>query len=151
MTMRFASFTLVALGMLGCGGSDDAAVVLYKPAGSLQCGPTQTTQARLAAEVRALRQAGAVVLASRCANDGLLRVALCGVSNGDRFSVTVTTASRLPALGFQNARQRKGGDGAGLHRHGGMAPDHRIGKAAHGRTPASRRTGAATTGRQRLG
>ena len=100
MTMRFASFTLVALGMLGCGGSDDAAVVLYKPAGSLQCGPTQTTQARLAAEVRALRQAGAVVLASRCANDGLLRVALCGVGNGDLFSVTVTTASELPALGL---------------------------------------------------
>jgi hypothetical protein len=92
--LKLASFTLLAaVAIGGCGGSDDAASVLYKSAGSVQCSPSQTTQARLDLEVSAVRAAGASVVASGCANDGLAYPAACGIENGDLFSVTVSPAS----------------------------------------------------------
>ncbi|MFM2187386.1 MAG: hypothetical protein ACO26F_04140 [Burkholderiaceae bacterium] len=98
MIFRLHLIILAALFTTGCGGSDEPLVVLYKPAGSLQCNPTQTTQMRLDAEVSTLRQAGISVTASGCANDGQPRIALCGADNGDLFSVTVTTAAEASAL-----------------------------------------------------
>jgi hypothetical protein len=99
----FVFFAAVAI--IGCGGSDDSDAVLYKPTGSLQCSPSQTTQVRLDEEVSALRAAGAKVTASACANDGLGRPALCGVDNGDLYSVTVSRASVSIAqqLGYASA------------------------------------------------
>ncbi|MFT3666691.1 hypothetical protein [Piscinibacter sp.] len=87
------------------GGSDESHVLLYKPSGSLQCAATQTTQARLEAEVASLRSAGAVVSASHCANDGAAHAAVCGASNGDLFAVSVTPPSVAAArqLGFASA------------------------------------------------
>ena len=83
MLLRLPLVTLAVVSMMGCGGSDDPVVVLYKSTGSLQCAPTQTTQARLDAEVSALRQAGASVTASSCANqlaDGAQSERGCGRS-----------------------------------------------------------------------
>lgn len=101
---------LPTLALLGCGGSDDTAPVLYKPTGSLQCSPTQTTQARLDAEVPSLRRAGAFVSASSCANDGAPHITLCGGENGDLFSVTVAPSSESLARqsGYQPASQYSG-------------------------------------------
>lgn len=98
---------LPALALLGCGGSDDTAPVLYKPTGTLQCSPTQTTQSRLEAEVSSLRGAGVCVSASSCANDGAPHITLCGAENGDLFSVTVSPSSESLArqLGYQAASQ----------------------------------------------
>ncbi len=94
MNIKLAPFILLAaFAVIGCGGSDDSASMLYKPTGSLQCSPSQTTQARLDTEVSALRAAGATVTASGCANDGLARPAVCGIESGDLFSVTVSPAS----------------------------------------------------------
>lgn len=96
---------LATFSLTGCGGAEDADVVLYKPTGSLQCAPTQSTQVRLNAEVSALRMAGATVNSSRCATDGLARIAVCGVENGDLFSVTVSGTSETAAaqLGYKGA------------------------------------------------
>jgi len=107
MKLRFASIVVVPLALAGCGGSDDAASVLYKPTGTLQCAPSQTTQARLDAEVVSLQVAGASVMASHCANDGVAHVTLCGAQNGDLFSVTVSpsTESLARQLGYQSASQ----------------------------------------------
>ena len=105
MLLRLPLVTLAVVSMMGCGGSDDPVVVLYKSTGSLQCAPTQTTQARLDAEVSALRQAGASVTASSCANDGLPRITLCGVDNGDLFSVTTSTELHALRSGFKLASQ----------------------------------------------
>jgi len=101
---------LPTLALLGCGGSDDTAPVLYKPTGSLQCSLTQTTQARLDAEVSSLRRAGVSVSASSCANDGAPHITLCGAGNGDLFSVTVAPSSESLArqLGYQPASQYSG-------------------------------------------
>lgn len=101
---------LPTLALSGCGGSDDTAPVLYKPTGSLQCSPTQTTQARLDAEVPSLRRAGAFVSASSCANDGAPHITLCGAENGDLFSVTVAPSSESLARqsGYQPASQYSG-------------------------------------------
>lgn len=98
---------LPTLALLGCSGSDDTAPVLYKPTGTLQYSPTQTTQARLDAEVSSLRGAGVSVSASSCADDGAPPIKLCGAENGDLFSVTVSPSSESLArqLGYQPARQ----------------------------------------------
>lgn len=105
MNVRLSVIASLAATVLGCGGADDPSVVLYKSTGSLQCTSSQTTQARLSAEIAALRDAGVSVLASGCANDGLPRIALCGVDNGDLFSVTVTPSTEAPAtrLGYKPA------------------------------------------------
>ena len=89
----------------GCGGADDTTLVFYKPAGSLQCAASRTTQVRLDIEVAALRAAGAAVLSRSCANDGAARLAVCGADNGDLLSVSVDLAS-VPTtllLGYQPA------------------------------------------------
>jgi hypothetical protein len=115
MNLKLAHFILLAVvASTGCGGSDGSASVLYKPTGSVQCSPSQTTQARLDAEVSALRAAGVSVTASGCANDGLIGPALCGVGNGDLFSVTVSPDSvsvtqqmgYAPASLFSDARPK---------------------------------------------
>lgn len=107
MTLKFSSMALATLALVGCGGSDDTASVLYKPTGTLQCTATQTTQARLDTEVVSLQGAGAFVIASNCANDGEAHVTLCGAENGDLFSVTVPPSSESLArqLGYQSASQ----------------------------------------------
>jgi hypothetical protein len=106
MDLKLAPLTLLAaVAIGGCGGSDDAASVLYKPTGSVQCSPSQTTQARLDAEVSALRAAGASVVASGCADAGVAYPALCGIEKGDLFSVTVSpdSVSVTRQLGFTPA------------------------------------------------
>ena len=112
MDLKLAPFTLLAaVAIGGCGGSDGSASVLYKSTGSVQCSPSQTTQARLDTEVSALRAAGASVVESGCANDGLSYPAVCGGINGDLFSVTVSPHSVsvtrqlgfAPASGFSTA------------------------------------------------
>lgn len=110
MKLRFAPIVLVTLAFVGCGGSEEAAPVLYKPTGTLQCSPTQTTQVRLDAELSALRGAGTTVIASNCANDGAAHTTLCGTENGDLFSVTVSPSSESLArqLGYQPASQYSG-------------------------------------------
>jgi len=105
MYARLSLLALITATALGCGGADDPTLLLYKPTGSLQCTSTQTTQARLLAEVSALRDAGVFVMASSCANDGLPRIALCGADTGDLFSVTVTPSAEASAgrLGYKPA------------------------------------------------
>lgn len=107
MKLALSCIALVAVALAGCGGGDESAAVLYKPTGTLQCSPTQTTRARLDAEVSALRAAGVPVIASSCAHDGVARVALCGAETGDLFAVTVASSSeaRAMGLGYHRASQ----------------------------------------------
>ncbi len=100
-------YLVVAFSLISCNGANVAASVLYKPTGTLQCSPPQTTQARLDAEVTSLQKAGASVVASHCADDGAFHVALCGAENGDLFSVSVSPASESLArqLGCQSSAQ----------------------------------------------
>lgn len=100
---------VVMLGVLflaACGGgSDEPVQQLFKPSGTVQCAASQTTLVRLAAEVNALRSAGASVSASGCANDGAGQLTVCGGTNGDLFAVTVGGGSVPIALqlGFRPA------------------------------------------------
>ena len=97
----------------GCGGgSETRDAIFYKATGSLQCLPSQTTQARLDAEVSALRLVGAFVTTSACATDGRLYPTVCGGATGDLFSVTVSADSAFvteqagfaPSTAFTDAR-----------------------------------------------
>jgi hypothetical protein len=107
MNLRLASLLALLLLAHGCGGTDDSPLVLYKPAGSLQCSQTQTTLARLNEELLALQALGVTVTASSCANDGAAHPAVCDADTGDLFAVTVSASSAVAAqqLGFRPATE----------------------------------------------
>ena len=104
---RLFAALLLPMGAIlaGCGGSIEADRVMLKSSGTLQCEASLTTQARLEAEIAALRAAGAVVEGGRCVLDGLAHVAMCGASAGEFFEVAVAVESVPIARlrGFESA------------------------------------------------
>ncbi len=102
---------VVALMAAGCGGgtepTDSPPQRLYKETGALQCSPEggpDASQARLDAEVDALKRAGADVVSSSCANDSAIRSASCSSESGDLFSVEISssTVPLAQSLGFRD-------------------------------------------------
>lgn len=86
----------ISLALSACGGgdpSDPPEVTVYKATASLQCGPNLTTQENLNSTVAALRAAGATVNTAACGNTGSPSPAVCGVSNGDVWIVSVPEQS----------------------------------------------------------
>jgi len=87
---------------VACGdGSDSrtATAVVFKSLGSLQCTGGGTTPAALEAQLKA---AGIQVLAAMCGYDGLLRAAVCGISDGAIaiFEVPASQQSSAEMLSF---------------------------------------------------
>ena len=100
----FAALLLPLAAILpACGGSIEADRVMLKSSGTLQCEASLTTQARLEAEIAALRAAGAVVEGGRCVLDGLAHPAVCGASAGEFFEVAVESVPIARLRGFESA------------------------------------------------
>jgi hypothetical protein len=105
----------IPLVLSACGGggaSESSEIIVYKATASLQCGADLTTQENLNATVAALRVAGATVNTASCGNTGNPSPAVCGISNGDVWIVSVPERSFsvaqsqgfASALGLPNLR-----------------------------------------------
>jgi len=106
MKFQLLATVVVAVSIGGCGGgADEQKITIFKKTGTVQCSVTKTTKVALDAEVSALRSTGIDVLASGCANDGVVHPSQGGVEVGDLFSVVVTSSNEANALkmGFQSA------------------------------------------------
>lgn len=76
-----------------------ATIAVYKFAGTVQCGTSQTTPAAIASQ---LSNAGIQVLSSACGNDGKMRITLCGAPDGQIyiFNIPATQTEAARSLGF---------------------------------------------------
>lgn len=89
--------------------SDD--VAYYARTKSVQCAPSQATQANLTAEVARLSAAGVAVVSSACGlATGIVTPAVCGGPTAEIWLVVVSPASSggMQALGYQPVAARLG-------------------------------------------
>jgi hypothetical protein len=97
MVWRVGAFILVlALSTGACVSA--GTTLLHRPTGGLQCDAHALTRERLNAEVAALRARGVPVHAGHCGHDGMGRIALCGVTRGDLFTIEVRPDAVSAAL-----------------------------------------------------
>jgi len=93
----------LALSILVACGSDDASPVasikVYKHRGSVQCGDRGTPPEVMR---RGLTDAGITVLSYSCGHDGLVRAAVCGISDGfiNIFEIPASQADGAVSLSF---------------------------------------------------
>lgn len=102
LALEVAVVLWLVFAIAGCGGGNSAApipVAMVKTLGSLQCSGGGSS---LSAIVKQLTDAGVGALSSSCGDDGLPRIALCGVPDGRIAIVEVPSdqTSAAQALGF---------------------------------------------------
>lgn len=103
------SLLLVAAALVACTGTPQAAerVRVAKALGSKQCEGGGTP---LPALQRQLEQGGVKVARASCADDGRMRVAMCGAADGRLgvFEIAAADLKAAAALGFSPLKEGEG-------------------------------------------